>query len=188
MTDRERAADRKSTVTARLHQAFLEPLARAVETNSDIGRKPLLVDLGHPHPPRLRVYLYSLVHGTGERQRREYKIVLRIPGQPVDEYGSFDHSEGRFTILAGYDSTLDVFVLWDAVLHPRFKNGGNLQVRDEVVRKAAAVGNAEQVRRLGNGSRELVLACQSHSLTRALAARVASTGGLEEGECAGFLT
>ena len=188
MSEGERAGDRTSAVTARLHQAFLQPLAGTVESSSDIGRKPLLVDLGPPHPPRLRVYLYSLVHGAGERQRREYKIVLRIPGQPVDEYGSFDHSDGRFTILAGYDSTLDVFVLWDAVLHPRFKNGGNLQVRDEVVRKAAAVGSAEQIRRLGNGSRELALACQSHGLAGALAARVASTGGLEEGECAGFLT
>jgi hypothetical protein len=150
--------------------------------------KPLLLDLGHPYPARLRVYLYSLVHGPGERRRREYKVVLRIPGQHVNEYGAFDHSDGRFSIVAGYDATLDVFVLWDAVLHPRFKNGGNLQVRDEAVRAAAALGAAQQIRNLSSGQRELVLACQSSTLPRALVARVASTGGLGKDECAGFLS
>ena len=188
MSDAVRTADRANAITLALHRAFLEPFDGAVESCSDAGRKPLLVDLASPHPRRLRVYLYSLVHGAGERARREYKIVLRVPGQPLDEYGSFEHSEGRFTVLAGYDATLDVFVLWDAVLHPRFKNGGNLQIRDEAVRSAAAIGAAEQIRRLVGGKRELVLACQSHNLPRALAARVASTGGLAEGECAGFPT
>jgi hypothetical protein len=188
MTNQHQPRGRGSALTARLHQAFLSPLGGALENGSEIGHKPLLVDLGYPHPPRLRVYLYSLVHGVGERSRREYKVVLRVPGQPADQYGSFDHSGDRFTVLAGYDGDLDVFVLWDAALHLRFKNGGNLQVRDEVVRTAAAIGVAEQVRRLGNGNRELVLACQSHTLAEALAARVASTGGLGEGECAGFLT
>ncbi|MES2326287.1 MAG: hypothetical protein V4499_03005, partial [Pseudomonadota bacterium] len=118
----------------------------------------------------------------------EYKVVLRTPGQPLNQYGTFDHSDGRFTIVGGYDATLDVFVLWDAVLHPRFKNGGNLQVRDEAVRTAAAIGGAEQVRNLSSGQRELVLACQSSTLSRAIAARMASTGGLGEGECDGFLS
>jgi hypothetical protein len=180
--------NRGSAISARLHQAFLAPLEGAVRSCSEIGRKPLLVDLGYPHPPRLRIYLYSLVHGPGEQRRREYKVVLRTPGQPIDEYGSFDHSGDRFTVLAGYDQGLDVFVLWDATLHPRFKNGGNLQVRDEIVRTAAAVGAAEQVRNLSNGNRELVLACQSSTLAEALRARIASTGGLGADECGGFLT
>lgn len=179
---------RRSSVAVRLHQAFLAPFAGSIESHGDLGHKPLLLDVALPHPPRLRVYLYSLVHGPGERRRREYKVVLRVRGQPVDQYGSFDHSEERFTVLAGYDRDLDVFVLWDAVLHPRFKNGGNLQVRDEVVRTAAALGVAEQVRQLSNGNRELVLACQSSTLPRALTARIASTGGLGEDECGGFLT
>lgn len=182
-----RRSYRAAALAARLHLAFLAPFAGALRCHSDIGRKPLLVDLQYPHPQRLRVYLYSLVHGAGERRRREYKVVLRTPGQPVNEYGSFDHSDGRFTVLAGYDADLDVFILWDAVLHPRFKNGGNLQVRDEVVRTTAAVGTAEQIRQLSNGNRELVLACQSSTLAQALVARIASTGGLGEGECGGFL-
>jgi hypothetical protein len=183
-----RRVQRGNSVTLALHQAFLKPLEPAHRWSSELSLKPLLVDLGHPFPARLRVYLYSLVHGPGERRRREYKVVLRTPGQPVNEYGAFDHSDARFTIVAGYDPTLDVFVLWDAVLHPRFKNGGNLQVRDEAVRVAAAVGAAEQVRNLSNGQRELVLACQSPALPRALVARVASTGGLGRDECGGFLS
>jgi hypothetical protein len=181
-------ARRGNAITRELHRAFVAPLEGSLVRCSDIAAKPLLLDLSYPHPPRLRVYLYSLVHGAGERQRREYKVVLRTPGQPLNQYGRFDHSDGRFTIVAGYDAGLDVFVLWDAVLHPRFKNGGNLQVRDEAVRTAAALGVAEQVRNLNTGERELVLLCQSATLGRALDARLASTGGLGEGECAGFLS
>lgn len=180
--------DRGSTITARLGRCFLEPFGDAVQHHSDVQSKPLMVDLRFPHPPRLRVYLFTLVHGAGEQRRREYKVVLRTRGQPIGEYGGLDHSDDRFTVLAGYDAALDVFVLWDAVLHPRFKNGGNLQVRDDVVRTAAALGVAEQIRRLAGGSRELVLACQSSTLPRAIEARVASTGGLGENECGGFLS
>jgi hypothetical protein len=187
MTSLTAAATRGSPVTLALHSAFLAPLTPET-IHGELSTKPLLVDLGYPHPPRLRVYLYSLVHGPGERKRHEYKIVLRTPGQPLNQYGAFDHSGGRFTVVAGYDPDLDVFVLWDAVLHPRFKNGGNLQVRDEVVRAAAALGTAEQIRNLSSGHRELVLACQSPTLGRALVARVASTGGLGKDECGGFLT
>jgi len=188
MSGQERPRRRGSAITLGIHRAFLAPLQAELCWCSDLGSKPLLIDLGYPHPPRLRVYLYTLVHGPGEKRRREYKVVLRTPGQPLNQYGSFDHSDERFTVVGGYDADLDVFVLWDAVLHPRFKNGGNLQVRDEVVRTAAALGTAEQIRNLGSGHRELVLACQSSTLARALVARVASTGGLEESECGGFLT
>ena len=183
-----RPVARRTSVTRALHHAFVAPLDDFVIACSDLAAKPLLLDLAFPISARLRIYLYSLVHGAGERQRREYKVVLRIPGQPLHEYGMFDHSDGRFTIVAGYDATLDVFVLWDAVLHPRFKNGGNLQIRDDAVRRAAALGVTEQIRNLSSGQRELVLACQSSTLSRAIGARIASTGGLGEGECGGFLS
>lgn len=170
-----------------LHQAFLKALEGAVADHSDAARKPLLVDLRPPEPLRFRIYMYSLVGGVGERARHEYKVVLRVPGQRVGTYGVFDHSGDRFTTVIGYAADLDVFVLWDASLHPRFKNGGNLQVRDEVVRTAAAVGMAESVRKLSNGAREVVFACQTSAMRRALHARIASTGGLMEGECPTFL-
>ena len=58
--------------------------------------------------------------------------MLRVPGQVVGEYGAFDHSGGRIAVLAAYRNDLDVFVLWDASIHERFKHGGNMQVKDTV--------------------------------------------------------
>jgi hypothetical protein len=172
--------------TARLHEAFLGALGSRVSQAGNLREKPLCIDLRAPHLLRLRLYMYSLVGGTGERARREYKIVLRVRDQAVGAYGTFDHSDGRFTMVVGYATDLDVFVLWDASLHPRFKNGGNLQVRDEVVRTAAACGTSEQIRRLTSGANEVVLACQSPELWQTLKARIGATGGLGEGECQTF--
>lgn len=173
--------------TRLLHETLLKAFDGSVACHSEIAHKPLLVDLLPPEPLRLRIYMYSLVGGVGERARREYKVVLRVPAQSVGAYGAFDHSGDRFTTVIGYDADLDVFVLWDASLHPRFKNGGNLQVRDEVVRAAAAAGSAEGIRTLSGGAREVVFACQTPGLRVALHARIASTGGLMEGECTTFL-
>src|SRR5687768_18335551 len=109
-------------VTASLHGAFVGALAGAVVSHSDINSKPLTVDLALPNPPRLRVYMYTLVGGVGTVRPNEYKAVLRVPRQPVGAYDSFDHSDGRVALLVGYRADLDVFVLWDASLHPKFKN------------------------------------------------------------------
>lgn len=169
--------------TRLLHAALLQALGGAIAYSSEIARKPLLIDLQPPETLRLRVYMYSLVGGAGERARREYKVVLRVPAQTVGAYGGFDHSDGRFTCVIGYDAALDLFVLWDASLHPRFKNGGNLQVREDVVHAAAASGGSEAIRTLTSGAREIVLACQSAGLRHALRRRIATTGGLMGGEC-----
>jgi hypothetical protein len=141
-----------------------------------VKAKPLDVDLQLPLPPRLRVYLYNLVGGFGTKRHFEYKAVLRVRGQPVGEYGSFKHADDRMTLVAAYRCDLDVFVLWDATMHARFKNGGNIQVRDSTVLEAAAVGRATQVRSLSNGSDEIVLACQSWNLVQGLEERVNSVG------------
>ena len=89
------------------------------------------------------IYLYSLVVG-GKSRPGEFKAVLRVPGQVVGEYGTFDHSGSRLAVLAAYREDLDVFVLWDASLHERFKHGGNMQVKDSVVaqRRCDRVGRA----------------------------------------------
>jgi hypothetical protein len=174
--------------TRRLHQAILKALDRRVERHSDLNLKPMLIDLTASEPLRLRLYVYSLVGGAGERARREYKVVLRVPAQNIGEYGGFEHSPDRFTTVIGYDVDLDVFVLWDASLHPRFKNGGNLQVRDGTVRVAAAAGASQAIRRLSGGAQEVVFACQTPRFMDGLRARIMSTGGLMEGECETFLS
>ena len=166
-----------STVTVRLHRAFLNALDGHVVLHGELISKPLNLDLALPLPRHLRLYLYSLVVG-GNRRPGEFKAVLRVPGQVVGEYGTFDHSGDRLAVLAAYRNDLDVFVLWDASLHERFKNGGNMQVKDTVVAQAAATGWAEQRRPLRSGSTEIVFACRSSTLPRAIADRVAWTGGV----------
>ena len=166
-----------SALTARLHRAFLDGLNGHVLAHGDLNTKPLDLDLALPLPPHLRLYLYSLVVG-GKSRRGEFKAVLRVPGQIVGEYGTFDHSGGRLAVLAAYRDDLDVFVLWDASIHERFKHGGNMQVKDTVVAQAAATGWAEQRRPLRSGITEIVFACRSSSLPRAIADRVKWTGGI----------
>lgn len=168
-----------SSVAKRLHAAFLDALEGHVASHSDLTTKPLEVDLDLPLPPHLRVYLYSLVVG-GRSRPGEFKAVLRVPGQMVGEYGAFDHAGHRLAVLAAYREDMDVFVLWDASLHERFKNGGNVQVRDTVVEQAAATGWAEQHRPLRSGVTEVVFACRSATLPQAIVARNSWTGGVPE--------
>jgi hypothetical protein len=165
--------------TPNLHQAFLEPFGARAHVRGEVRDKPLLVDLDLPLPPRLRIYMYNLVGGVGTKRDDEYKAVLRLRGQAVGSYESFDHSDGRVTLLVAYQADFDVFVMWDASLHPRFKNGGNIQVHSHTVLTAAAVGYAEQTRRLVvAGANEIVLACQKWNLPATVERRVALTGGL----------
>ena len=53
-----------TAITEELHRAFLRPLGDAVLRHSSAGDKPLSVDLALPNPPRLRVYMYTLVGGA----------------------------------------------------------------------------------------------------------------------------
>ena len=168
-----------SAITERLHRAFLDALDGQVLAHGDLNKKPLDLDLAVPLPQRLRLYLYSLVVG-GKSRPGEFKAVLRVPGQVVGEYGRFDHSGERVAVLGAYGNDLDVFVLWDASLHERFKHGGNMQVKDTIVAQAAATGWAEQRRPLRSGIIEIVFACRSSSLPRAVADRVTWTGGMPE--------
>jgi len=166
-----------SAISVRLHRAFLDALNGHVLVHSDLNTKPLELDLALPLPQHLRLYLYSLVVG-GKSRPDEFKAVLRVPGQIVGEYGTFDHSGGRLAVLAAYRDDLDVFVLWDASIHERFKHGGNMQVKYTVVAQAAATGWAEQRRPLRSGITEIVFACRSSFLPRAIANRVTWTGGV----------
>ncbi|HEV7565818.1 MAG TPA: hypothetical protein VGO31_07640 [Microbacteriaceae bacterium] len=172
------------SLTEEIHSAILQALDGHVVAHSYLGAKPLEVDLALPLPPRLRVYAYSLVGGAGTVRPTEFKVVLRVPGQPVGEYGSFDHSGGRVAIVLGYRRDLEVFVLWDASLHGRFKNGGNVQVKNETVYTAVAMGSSTQVRSLADGVKELVIAVRSTRLPQALGLRVSRMGPVTESDWA----
>jgi len=166
-----------SLSTPDLHQTFLDCFDDAATALNDLDEKPLLVDMLLPLPPRLRLYMYNLVGGVGTKRDFEYKAVLRLRGHPVGEYRSFDHSGGRLALLVAYRADLDVFVMWDASLHPRFKNGGNIQVRTDTVMTAAATGYADQERRLSSGLIETVMACTSSELEKTLVQRIEQMGG-----------
>lgn len=169
-----------SLPTDELHGTFLGPLERSVAWHSDLPEKPLLLDLEPPLPPRLQAYVYNLVEGSGISRRREYKVSLRVPGQRTGEYGALKNDPDRFNLLVGYRHDLDVFVFWDAALHPRFKAGGNIQVANDAVLEAAATGQARQYRQLRSvGQTELVLICQSSTLSETLRLRILHTGGEE---------
>ena len=169
-----------TVVTEDLHQAFLRPLRESVIKHDALSEKPFCIDLALPMPPRVRVYMYTLVGGMGTKRSFEYKVSLRLPGQGVGELRTFDYSFGRFVLLVGYARDLDVFVFWDASLRRSFKNGDNVQISVSTVLAAAASGRAEKVRALTSGESEVVIACQSWTLSQALADRVAWTGGVPE--------
>lgn len=169
---------RPTPLTLALANAFIGPVLKLVTWHSELDCKPLDLDLDAPLPSRLRVYLYSLVGGAGTKRPHEYKANLRVPGQKEGEYGSFAQLSGRYVIVSAYRPDLDVFVLWDAALHHRFKWAGNIQVHSDTVHTAAALGWAEQSRKLASGSTELVIACQSATLPDALVRRLGETGGV----------
>ena len=166
-----------------LHDAFVAPLVRAqaVVVRSPLSKKPLEIDLRLPLETLARLYLYSLVDG-GSSRPGEFKINVRIPGQGR-QTSSFDFSGGRVPLAVGYHQELDVFVLWDAGLHVRVRPATNLQVPRTTVLAAATDGCSECRRKLGKGSVELVLACQSWTLRDALRDRLIRAGDhrFEEG-------
>ena len=164
--------------TPQLHAAWLDVFGGDVITHSDAAKKPLDVDLKFPLPPRIRIYTYNLVFG-GKARPDEYKVVTRVPGQTVGEYASFNHEDGRLTLLTGYSNDLDVFVFWDAYLHPKFKWAGNMQVKKDAVLAGVADGLAEHRRPLkGLSATEVVLISRPRRLGLALQQRVSTTGGI----------
>jgi hypothetical protein len=166
-----------TAITVRNHERFIEALGERVLGHGDVGTKPLDVNLAPPLPTAVRLYMFSLVEGGASRQH-EYKAVMRVPGQRVGEYASFDHGGHRLAVLCAYRDDLGVFVVWDASLHPQFKQGGNVRVAKETVLGGAAQGWAEQRRRVRLArSWETIYACQPRHLERALREMMLTGGG-----------
>ena len=155
-----------------LHQAFVDALTGRVLGHSDVERKPLELDLAAPLPARVRVYAYTLTDPPGGRPAGEFKIQIIAPGQQKGQRTSFDASEGRFVVLAGYHPGTRVFVLWDALLYPDFPHSRNVQVTDATVFGALAGVVSRQERQLKTGD-EVVLAAQAPQLAAALRERFA---------------
>lgn len=105
----------------------------------------------------------------------EHKIQLIVPGQARSERGNFDSSGGRIPLLVGYRPDIKVFVLWDADLYPDFAYSSNVQVLPETVYQAFAQGFSTQVRKLGSGQDEIVIAASASRLGDAVLRRQRET-------------
>jgi len=155
-----------------VHRAFLAARLGKVAWHSSVRNRPLEVDLHLPLPDRLRVYAYVMGHSPGGRHNNEHSISIRIPPRPGCEgkYRSFDHSDDRIVILAGYREDLDVWALWDAVQYTTLSIASNQQVLGDSV--IAALAGGVHVQRRPRKRSEVVLTCLSEYLGEALAKRV----------------
>jgi excisionase family DNA binding protein len=161
---------------AELHRRFVDALGRAVRSHSPFERKPLEVDLAAPLPSRLRVYLFNATRPPGGRPLGEHKIQLIVQGQRRGVRGTFDHSDGRIVLLAGYAAEEDVFILWDGGLYNDFAWSRNVQVKAETIIEASAGKLALQERRLrptdGPAVTETLLASPPSRLSDAILRRI----------------
>ena len=158
-----------------LHSTFLAALGSAVVSFSDIGTKPLEVDLSNPLPPKLRVYMYNATYPPGGRTMGEHKIQLIVPGQARYERGNFDGSAGRIPLLVGYRADLQIFMLWDAELYVNFSYSRNVQIMPETVYEGFAQGIAKQQRSLWTSDKEIVIASDARHLAKAILERQKET-------------
>lgn len=161
--------------TEELNRAFLNTLGDAVTSCGELTDKPLEVNLRSPFPPKIRVYIYNATYPPGGRGMGEHKIQLIVPGQARSERGNFDSSGGRIPLLVGYRPDIRVFVLWDADLYPDFAYSRNVQVLPETVYQAFAQGLSTQVRKLGSGQDEIVIAASASRLGDAVLRRQRET-------------
>lgn len=154
-----------------LHNKIISALSGKVAWNSYIQQRPLLLNIEHPLPQNLRVYIYTITETSESRPPDEYNIQVITPSIERGESGSLDHSDQRFVLLAGYYPELDVFVLWDAYLHPELSFSETLQVKYGTMVEAAESGFGVQERHLKTGD-EAVIAVKRDQLKRGILRRI----------------
>jgi hypothetical protein len=163
-----------------LHRRFIDALdPAAVLSHSPWEEKPFNIDLAAPLPQRVRLYIYNATQPPGGRPLGEHKVQLIVPGQKRSDRASFDNTDGRIVLLAGYAAEEDAFVLWDAGLYSDFAWSRNVQVRAETIIQASAGKLAFQERRLrprsGRPIIEAVLAAKPRLLAQAIIRRMELT-------------
>lgn len=157
-----------------IHEEFLSALESAVQNDPDTQDFPLEVELNHPLPQKIRIYAYNVTSPAGDRPSDEYKAQLIAPGQQSRERGSFEFSEDWFVLLLGYVPDEDVFVLWDAYLHPEFAFSTTVQVKQDTIDTAIHGGIGEQLRSVEKGE-EVVITSNYDNLKDCILKRVKSS-------------
>jgi hypothetical protein len=159
-----------------LYRRFTDGLGNAVITELDLAvaaRKPLDLHCRPPLPPRVRLYIFNCTDHPSERKAGDYRIQLRLPGQPRRARGQLSMEAGVLVLLAGYVAEFDVFVLWDAHAHQEFPYSKGIQVASRTVHEAAIRGQSEQRRgvRVSGGYPEQVLAVRTDQLVAGIRRR-----------------
>ncbi len=175
----QQAGSARRLSTEELNRAFVDALGSKVQHHSDLSRKPLDLDLKHPLPQSVRVYLFNATKPAGGRPLGEHKIQLILPDQKRSSRGKFAHDDGLFIMLVGYSSDDEVFMLWDAGLYDDFAYSRNVQVKASTILNASVGGIAQQERVLRPKGAppitEVVLAASASHLDDALIRRVELT-------------
>jgi hypothetical protein len=156
---------------ATLHRRSITALGSSVLSHSELDRRPLELELQHPLPSKVRLYLFTLTHPPGGRTVGEHKIQIILPGQKRAERGELNFSGSRFVLLAGLEPEWNVFVLWDARHYRNIPHSRNVQVKAATVYEAYVHKMALQKRRLWGGVSETIVACTKDSLASALLTR-----------------
>ena len=111
------------------------------------------------------VYAWTIGHGGRTRAATEYRIQLKLPGQPKL---AFD--DGTTILIGLYDGSLDpqadrfgtrdarILVAWDPVLHLKPGASSSCQVSIGQIEEAYLNGAATAVRRLNTGIEEIIIA------------------------------
>lgn len=162
---------------AEIHRRFVQALGpSSVRSHSDWDANPFEIDLAHPLPQRVRLYIFNATRPPGGRPLGEHKIQLMVPGQRRGDRGSLNNGDGRIVLMAGYAAEEDVFILWDAGLYPDFAWSRNVQVKAETIIQASAGRLAMQERRLRTPrATETVLAVKPRRLADAIIRRMELT-------------
>jgi hypothetical protein len=176
---------RPAKTSGYLHRVLVRALGSAVDgvpPDEALKRKPLVLDLASPLPPRLRFYVYTATQHPSERQPGTFKIQLSVgvtrdgrPAPPRAKRRWFDRADNIRPIVMGYHPDWNLFILWDADLHDL--NGGfgsskNVQTPPEIVWAALAKDIAHGSRRLHGRLTETIVAARPHRLVEALSMRI----------------
>ena len=137
-----------------LHAEFLAALSDLVVGHSDLGVKPLELEMQGSLPLRVRVYMYNATRPPGGRPAGEYKIQPIVPNQERGQRGNFDLSDGRTVLLVGYAAEDAVFVLWDAGAYRDFSYSRNVQVKSETILAAFAPRDRTARAKAATGGRD----------------------------------
>jgi hypothetical protein len=165
-----------------LHKVLIRALRDQVDGVPEpdlLSRKPLVLRLKPPLPPKLRFYIFNATQHPSERQVGTFKIQLTAGLARADlpeGRRHFDRADGIRPVLLGFLAEWRLFVIWDADLHDRgggFPYSKNVQAPPEVIWDALARGTAQAVRSLKRPTmQETIVAARSRHLAPALQTRI----------------